>query len=852
MVKRMTDMDAKTDYQAQYDGYWKSTDRIGESSGDMDRIAEQIVMTCGIGRTLDVGSGEGLLVASLLRRGVDAYGVDVSEVVTARCNNRMPDRFTHGSVLALPFEDASFQTVVSTDCMEHLAPEDVPKALKEIHRVASRFVFLQLATTLDRDGHWHLTVEGRAWWEAKCFEAGFRKHPAYYEVNDYESLNVDGWQILIPLEKIPVAALEKYPLAALAEERSLHMDMLRETGRRSDGHVFHYQFASKYIRPGDVVLDAACGLGYGSHVLFSNSFAKRVIGVDLSSYAVDYASLMYGSESLTFVEASAENLSFLDDNSVDLISSFETLEHVKDPKALLTEFNRVLKPTGRLIVSVPNLWVDETGKDPNPWHFHVYDWSVLNEQLSQHFLVDERFNQVAGGGFKLSQSPRIFRSFINRESGEDVESEWCVAVAFKQSKGSLFPFGETVNPYSKPPKNLLDFASHYENPWLIREICEANFRIKDPDVLADRCKYLIESCDDKSADYGAALCVYGYRILEEKNYVLSNITEFERKAEDYINSESNNPHVLRWQTSLSYLVGLLFLKLGNRENQRVWFERCMASEYLKFSPILATKVVSAARHVGFFLLSNGDETGAISYFRQAMLVALEALKNPTEEWIGRTDWPLTCTYFDAMQLLDDGMHSAVVVSELLSGRGSRLGFYRFLFHGGYKDSSIRQLGYTGETAKTRLLELKRLGAERQELYEVAEQRLSELQRLGAERQELYEVAEQRLSELQRLGAERQELYEVAEQRLSELQRLGAERQELYEVAEQRLSELQRLGAERQELYEVAEQRLSELNILIDRLAQIESMGLIALLKRYFRRKFREIGSRFSPHNAQKG
>ncbi|MED5773885.1 class I SAM-dependent methyltransferase, partial [Enterobacter kobei] len=68
------------------------------------------VMTCGIGRTLDVGSGEGLLVASLLRRGVDAYGVDVSEVVTAHCNRRMPGRFTQGSVLELPFEDASFQT----------------------------------------------------------------------------------------------------------------------------------------------------------------------------------------------------------------------------------------------------------------------------------------------------------------------------------------------------------------------------------------------------------------------------------------------------------------------------------------------------------------------------------------------------------------------------------------------------------------------------------------------------------------------------------------------------------------------------------------------------------------------
>ncbi len=237
MVKMMLDMDTTTDCQSLYDGYWESADRIGESSGDLNRVAEQVISTCGVGRTLDIGSGEGLLVASLLRKGVDAFGVDVSEVVSARCNKRMPGRFTHGSVLVLPFADASFQTVVSTDCLQHLAPKDVPKALKEIYRVAGRYVFLQLATILDREEHWHLTVEGRSWWEAKCFEAGFRKHPAYYKINPYESLNEDGWQITIVLEKIPEQANMKYPIAALAAERDLHMDMLREVGERSDAHI---------------------------------------------------------------------------------------------------------------------------------------------------------------------------------------------------------------------------------------------------------------------------------------------------------------------------------------------------------------------------------------------------------------------------------------------------------------------------------------------------------------------------------------------------------------------------------------------------------------------------------------
>ena len=66
MLKKNTSNEAVINYQTEYDSYWASADRIGESSGDMNSIAEQIAMNCGIGRTLDVGSGEGRLVSALL------------------------------------------------------------------------------------------------------------------------------------------------------------------------------------------------------------------------------------------------------------------------------------------------------------------------------------------------------------------------------------------------------------------------------------------------------------------------------------------------------------------------------------------------------------------------------------------------------------------------------------------------------------------------------------------------------------------------------------------------------------------------------------------------------------------
>ena len=64
MVEPTIAMEQTTDYQSQYDGYWAADDRIDESSGDLEQTAEQIVISCGVGRTLDIGSGEGALVAT--------------------------------------------------------------------------------------------------------------------------------------------------------------------------------------------------------------------------------------------------------------------------------------------------------------------------------------------------------------------------------------------------------------------------------------------------------------------------------------------------------------------------------------------------------------------------------------------------------------------------------------------------------------------------------------------------------------------------------------------------------------------------------------------------------------------
>ncbi len=184
------------DYLREYNDYWSRPDRFGSHSfADPRPIVAQIIQSCGIGSVLDVGSGMGLLVQTLVRQGVDAHGMDIAPRVVDQCNSRMPGRFTAGSILELPFTDASFDTVMSTDCLEHIAPEDIPRALAELARVSRRGLFLRVATKIDRDARWHLSIHEREWWERQLFDAGFRKHPRYYAVLPYEELEHDPMQI---------------------------------------------------------------------------------------------------------------------------------------------------------------------------------------------------------------------------------------------------------------------------------------------------------------------------------------------------------------------------------------------------------------------------------------------------------------------------------------------------------------------------------------------------------------------------------------------------------------------------------------------------------------------------------
>lgn len=612
-------------YRREYDQYWNGAALASKVEvASQKEIALQAIEFLGRGSTLDVGCGRGSLVEALLANGVDALGVDVSGVAFRNSPLVESGRLQVGSALSLPFADNRFENVTAINLLENIDLVDVPQVLAELRRVATRYLLLKIQVA-DEGGRKLHSIQTRNAWEKMCFEAGFRKHPNYYGINDYQGLQQDGAHILIPLEKIPDEALRAYPLSCLAEERGLHMDMFRESGSRSDAHVFRYHLASQYVRPGDVVLDAACGLGYGSYVIQHTTKASRVLGIDGSDYAVAYADANFaaGCSRVGFQKGFLPQcLAGIPDHSVDMVLSFETLEHVEDPEALLAEFQRVLTPGGRIVVSVPNDWRDETGKDPNPYHLQVYQGESLREQISNGFEVECFFAQSADRCKNLDRplewkpKPRTIEK-VPRSGSLDIEAEWWLAVACKPMQGGReIPFVDRCfeDKERQCAGNALEFQRDYENPWLIRAMVSIGLRTESAELIAKWAEEVIHLHSADSADAGAALCVRLYPLL--KDDAQESGASLLEKAQDYLKAPAKNPNVLRWQVSLSFVMGLLALRGGNHEKACGYFTKVLKLPVLEYSPTLLTKTAESAWYLGLLVGNQGRSEEAAKIWQR--------------------------------------------------------------------------------------------------------------------------------------------------------------------------------------------------------------------------------------------
>ena len=152
-------------------------------------------------------------------------------------------------------------------------------------------------------------------------------------------------------------------------------------------HEERYVFAGQYVT-GKKVLDIACGTGAGTSFL-RKAGAQSVWGFDIDPAAIEFAKARY--RNCEFAECEATALC-LPDSSMDVVVSFETLEHLRDQERFLWECQRVLRPGGLLLCSTPNLGISRWSASN---HFHVREFHPMEfrDLLASVFSSVELFGQ---------------------------------------------------------------------------------------------------------------------------------------------------------------------------------------------------------------------------------------------------------------------------------------------------------------------------------------------------------------------------------------------------------------------------------------------------------------------------
>jgi len=150
-------------------------------------------------------------------------------------------------------------------------------------------------------------------------------------------------------------------------------------------HHVRYRFAAT-VAEGARVLDAGCGVGWGS-LLLLQAGAAAVTGLDVSDEAL--ADAVHRAPDVRFVRGDLQELPF-GDSEFDLVTCFEAIEHVTDPYRVLDELRRVLAPAGVLMVSSPNPLVYPAG---NPFHKHEFEPAELLSEVGKRFSHTSRWVQ---------------------------------------------------------------------------------------------------------------------------------------------------------------------------------------------------------------------------------------------------------------------------------------------------------------------------------------------------------------------------------------------------------------------------------------------------------------------------
>ncbi len=151
------------------------------------------------------------------------------------------------------------------------------------------------------------------------------------------------------------------------------------------------------LKPTDYLLDVGSGDSY-----WTERFAKHckdVIGLEPDSQLMDYAREFHHHRNVSYIKSVAESIPFAD-GTFDKVVGISTSEHFNDPVQGLCEMARILKPGGKLAISVDSLLPENSPSSFRAWH-------KRRHFVSHYFRQDELLTKIRKTGLHCDSAHTV-------------------------------------------------------------------------------------------------------------------------------------------------------------------------------------------------------------------------------------------------------------------------------------------------------------------------------------------------------------------------------------------------------------------------------------------------------------
>lgn len=166
--------------------------------------------------------------------------------------------------------------------------------------------------------------------------------------------------------------------------------------------INNFKILKKYNKTKGSLLDVGCGKGFFLKIAKDNGW--EVHGIDISDYAREFAKKQFN---LNVSLGDLENIEF-SEKKFDVITLWDTLEHLRRPYEVLEKIKKLLKKEGRLFIKTPNInsifyklyrryWLGF-----NPFHLYYFSPKTLREILQQ-------------SGFRIVKLETLIASLFSKE-----------------------------------------------------------------------------------------------------------------------------------------------------------------------------------------------------------------------------------------------------------------------------------------------------------------------------------------------------------------------------------------------------------------------------------------------------